>query len=91
MLALPYKQATQSGVAQIAFSFGKGVVVTPVGGLPEIVREGKTGIVASSMNPKDFAAALNEFFNLNITEISKYTLEESDELSWQSFCELILE
>jgi glycosyltransferase involved in cell wall biosynthesis len=91
VLALPYKQATQSGVAQIAFSFGKGVVVTPVGGLPEIVQEGKTGIVANSMDPKDLASALTEFFKLDKTEINRYTLEESDKLSWQSFCELILE
>ena len=91
VLALPYKQATQSGVAQIAFSFGKGVVVTPVGGLPEIVQEGKTGIVSASMSPSDLAAALSNYFQLDLGKIKKQTLLESDRFSWQGFCELILE
>ena len=91
VLALPYKQATQSGVAQIAFSFGKGVVVTPVGGLPEIVQEGKTGIVSASMSPSDLAVALSKYFEMDIAEIKKYTLEESNKLSWKSFCEVILD
>ena len=90
VLALPYKQATQSGVAQIAFSMGLGVVVTPVGGLPEIVQNRKTGIVSKTIKPQDIAAALNEFLNLNNKEIYEYTLKEGEKFSWKSYCDLIL-
>ena len=45
LVAQPYKSATQSGVSQIAYHFEKPMVVTNVGGLPEIVPDGKCGFV----------------------------------------------
>ncbi|HEY6951659.1 MAG TPA: glycosyltransferase, partial [Bacteroidota bacterium] len=42
---LPYNEATQSGILSIAYGFLKPVVVTNVGGLAELVEEGKTGYV----------------------------------------------
>ena len=38
IVALPYRAASQSGVAQLAFAFGRSVVSTRVGGLPDIVQ-----------------------------------------------------
>ncbi|MFQ9703504.1 MAG: glycosyltransferase [Enterocloster clostridioformis] len=38
LVILPYESATQSGIVQIAFGFEKPVVVTNVGGLPDVVR-----------------------------------------------------
>ena len=45
LVVQPYKSATQSGVSQIAYHFEKPMVVTNVGGLPEIVPDGKAGFV----------------------------------------------
>lgn len=45
IVAQPYKTATQSGVTQVAFHFEKPMLVTNVGGLPEIVPDGKIGYV----------------------------------------------
>ena len=45
IVAQPYKSATQSGVTQIAFHFEKPMLVTNVGGLAEIVPDGKVGYV----------------------------------------------
>ena len=45
IVAQPYKTATQSGVTQIAFHFEKSMLVTNVGGLAEIVPDGKIGYV----------------------------------------------
>lgn len=45
LVVQPYKSATQSGVTQIAFHFVRPMVVTHVGGLPEIVPDGKVGFV----------------------------------------------
>lgn len=42
----PYRTATQSGISQIAYYFNKPMIVTNVGGLPEIVPDGKVGFVA---------------------------------------------
>ena len=45
LLVLPYRSATQSGVTQIAYRFDLPMVVTDVGGLPEIVPDGRVGFV----------------------------------------------
>ena len=43
LVVIPYVSATQSGIVQLAYGFGKPVVVSRVGGLPEVVEEGVTG------------------------------------------------
>ena len=57
----PYKSATQSGVSQIAYHFEKPMVVTRVGGLPEIVPDGKAGFVVEPQ-PQAIADALVRYF-----------------------------
>lgn len=53
VVVLPYVDATQSGVAACALGVGRPVIATNVGGLPEMVRDGKSGILVP---PKDAAA-----------------------------------
>lgn len=57
----PYKSATQSGVTQIAYHFDKPMIVTNVGGLPEIVPDGKAGYVVPP-EPADIADAIHRFY-----------------------------
>ncbi len=45
LVVLPYLEATQSAVIATAYAFGKPVLVTRVGGLSEMVVQGKTGLV----------------------------------------------
>ena len=62
LVVLPYISATQSGIVQIAYGFEKPVVVTNVGGLPDVVENGKTGYVVPSHNPDAIAEAVIHFF-----------------------------
>jgi len=55
---LPYRAITQSGVLQLAFAAGTPVVVTRVGGLPEVVHDGETGFVVNPMDPNDLARGI---------------------------------
>lgn len=57
----PYKTATQSGVTQIAFHFEKPMIVTNVGGLAEIVPDGKIGYVVEP-NAEQVTKAIITFF-----------------------------
>jgi glycosyltransferase involved in cell wall biosynthesis len=43
LVVCPYTEATQSGVVLTAYAFGKPVVATQIGGLPEYVEDGITG------------------------------------------------
>lgn len=65
LVAQPYKNATQSGVTQIAFHFEIPMLVTNVGGLPEMVPHGKAGIVCDT-NVESIAKGLNEFFTADV-------------------------
>lgn len=58
VVVLPYRDATQSGVTQMAYAYGRPVVVTDVGGLAEDVEVGTTGEVASARDPESLADAI---------------------------------
>jgi len=61
LVAQPYRSATQSGVSQIAYHFEKPMLVTNVGGLAEIIPDGKVGYV-TEVDPKQIADSLVDFF-----------------------------
>jgi glycosyltransferase involved in cell wall biosynthesis len=62
LVVLPYVTATQSGIAQIAYHYEKPVVVTRVGGLPEVVPHGKAGYVVPTKDPDALACAIQDFY-----------------------------
>lgn len=61
VVALPYVDASQSGVIPMAYSFGKPVVATTVGGLPAQVEDGRTGYLVP---PRDHAALADAIIRL---------------------------
>jgi D-inositol-3-phosphate glycosyltransferase len=62
LVTQPYKSATQSGVTQIGYHFEKPMLVTNVGGLPEIIEDQKCGYV-TDVNSESIALAISDFFN----------------------------
>ncbi|MDA8384161.1 MAG: glycosyltransferase family 4 protein [Betaproteobacteria bacterium] len=58
LVVLPYRSATQSGVIPMAYAFGKPVVATRVGALPEMVVEGTTGALVRPNDPEALAGTL---------------------------------
>jgi glycosyltransferase involved in cell wall biosynthesis len=62
LVVLPYRSATQSGIVQTSYSFGKPVVVTDVGGLPDVVTDGLTGFVVPRGDAGALADAILRFF-----------------------------
>lgn len=58
---LPYRQASQSGVVQLAYGYGLPVIVTPAGGLAAEVEQGRTGWIAGAITPEAIAAAVTGF------------------------------
>jgi len=58
VVVLPYQMIYQSGALQVAYTFGKPVVATRVGGLPEVVKHGETGLLVPPHDPSALAEAL---------------------------------
>lgn len=87
LVVLPYKSATQSGVTQIAFHFSKPMLVTRVGGLAEIVREGKSGYVCEP-NAESIAESLEDFCE-NRRDFSQTLEQEKQRFSWAKMTEKI--
>lgn len=58
VVTLPYVEATQSGVVPVAYSFGKPVVATTVGGLPAQIDDGKTGYLVPPRDERALAEAI---------------------------------
>ena len=58
VVVLPYIEASQSFIISIAYRFGKPVVATTVGGLPEMVDNGRTGFLVRPRESESLAAAI---------------------------------
>jgi len=89
IVAQPYRSATQSGVSQIAYHFEKPMLVTNVGGLAEIVPNGKVGYVVD-VNPKQIADALVDFFvNQRAEKMIENIKIEKQKFAWSRMTDAI--
>ncbi len=90
IVAQPYRTATQSGISQIAYNFEKPMLVTNVGGLPEIVRDGIAGYVVEQ-DSKEIADKLLDFFEHDREAyFSAQVAQEKLRFGWNAFGEGLL-
>ncbi len=83
----PYRSATQSGVTQIAYHFDVPMIVSNVGGLPEIVPHGKVGLVCKP-EEEALAHAIDEILDEELLEkFSRQIVEEKKRFSWDKMGE----
>jgi glycosyltransferase involved in cell wall biosynthesis len=91
LVVQPYKSATQSGISQLAYHFEKPMVVTNVGGLPEIVENCKSGYVVN-VNPDEIAKAILDFYATEKEkEFVERVREKKKEFSWHTFVNKMLD
>lgn len=89
LVVQPYKDATQSGVTQIAYHFEKPMVTTNVGGLAEIVPDGKVGYVVEP-EVTEIADAVVKFFDQDkADEFAENIKEEKKKYSWERMLEAV--
>ncbi|MCL2597203.1 MAG: glycosyltransferase [Paludibacter sp.] len=90
IVAQPYRAATQSGISQIAYHFEKPMLVTNVGGLPEIVPNGDVGYVVVPL-PEEIAEALVDFFEKEREKIFIENIKtEKVKYNWETFAHVVL-
>jgi glycosyltransferase involved in cell wall biosynthesis len=90
IVVLPYLSATQSGITQIAYNFDKPVIATNVGGLAEVVIDGRTGFIVPPNDADALAKAINRFYSekreQNFIDAVK---NEKTKYSWENFIRAI--
>lgn len=89
-VVLPYRSATQSGIAPMAYHFGKPMIATMVGGLPETITDGETGILCQP-DASSLSAAILRFYALGAPVFAPYLAAEKRRYSWKAMAEAILE
>ena len=63
VVVYPYHSSTQSGALQAAYIFGRPVIATAVGGLPEAVDDGKSGFLVPPHSPHELAEKILTVIN----------------------------
>ena len=90
-VVLPYKSATQSGVTQICYNFCTPVIVTDVGGLKEIVPDGRVGYVCPASAEGVHEALEKIYSEDNIARFAEAMQEERKRFTWKAMCDKIEE
>jgi len=90
IVVLPYESATQSGIVQIAYGFSKPVVVTDVGGLPEVVQNKKTGYIVEAKRADELSRVICLFFEKDREQEFKENIDkEAYKYSWENIVKII--
>ena len=85
----PYRNATQSGVTPLAYHFEKPMLVTNVGGLPDLVPHEKVGIVTEP-NPQAIAEGIERLYELGEEQFFSHLRHEKAKYSWQVLTDTIV-
>lgn len=91
IIVQPYKSATQSGVTQIGYHFERPMLVTDVGGLKEIIPDGKVGYVVKPQADSIAEALLDFFTHDRMKEFEDNLKEEKKKYSWANMTHGIIE
>lgn len=81
----PYRTEAQSGVVLTAFHFGRPVVASAVGGIPEIVEEGRNGMLIPPESPTAIARAIDRFFSGDRDALERGAAESARKYSWERY------
>lgn len=94
VVVLPYVEASQSGVVATASAFHKPVVASAVGGIPEDVVEGVTGLLVPPGDPLTLAGALTELLTDPARRArmrSSIAARQAGELAWNHLARMTLD
>ena len=91
LVVQPYKDATQSGVTQVAYHFDVPMVVSNVGALPEMVPNNVAGIVVKP-DAQKVAKAIHRFFTKNMAEeLIEGLKSQKERFSWSRLTEAVFD
>jgi glycosyltransferase involved in cell wall biosynthesis len=89
-VVMPYRSIYQSGIVHLAFAFRRPVIATQVGGLPEVVQDGKNGYLVRKDDVKALAQKIVQALSdvPVLEKMGEYAFCESKKrLSWSDIAE----
>ena len=91
LVVQPYRSATQSGITQLAYHFEKPMVVTNVGGLPELVPHHIAGYVCEP-DENHIADAIMDFYaDGNMLKFNQGIMQEKKKYRWENLTRAVVE
>ncbi len=91
VVALPYRSATGSGIAQVAFGGGVPVIATRTGGLEEVVENGVTGLLVPPSDPDALARAVERYFDESLGPRLREGVERArSRFTWESLVNALI-
>lgn len=92
VVALPYLEATQSGIAQLAIGFERPMIGSAVGGMADVIHEGENGLLVPPGDSHALAQATLKFFDEGLAKPFEENLRtRKDMASWKPMVQLIEE
>jgi glycosyltransferase involved in cell wall biosynthesis len=92
VVALPYREATGSGIAQVAFGGGTPVIATRTGGLEEVVEDGATGLLVPPGDPAALARAIERYFDEGMApRLREGVARARGRFTWDALVEALIE
>lgn len=92
VVVLPYRHATGSAVAAQALAYGLPMVATAVGGLPEVVEEGKNGLLVAPGDAGALAAAMEQLLKPEVrARLAAGAAAAASRWTWDSYARCLEE
>jgi len=87
----PYRSATQSGISALSYAYRKPLISTNVGGLSEIMEDGKNGFLCEA-SAESLADGIQRYLDFTNVEGMAVSIEEqAQSMSWDRLSEVIIE
>jgi glycosyltransferase involved in cell wall biosynthesis len=90
LVVLPYRAATSSGVAAVAYHYDRPILATRVGGLPDVIEEGRTGFLVDADSPEQLAACLKHLSRERLDAMGSAVRSFKSRFTWDSLATALL-
>lgn len=95
IVVLPYHNTEQtiSGPLLVSLAFGKPIIISKVGGIPEIIKNNKNGLLVEPGNVKELSKTVNYLLkNKQLQKkLSKEALKTTKNMTWDKIADKTLE
>lgn len=91
LVVLPYRSATGSGVAALAYHYDCPVLATTVGGLCDVVEEGRTGFLVDPESSEQIADVLKAIDRTRLQNMREHVRRYKSRFTWDSLADGIVQ